>query len=108
MNLSSTSSASSSSSTGSWFSGVVRGRSDRSGSVKMGSDSVSGGSGDFSGSVVRKNQFRGVLFKYGPKPIQVCQSVILFSCFRIVLHLIQILVGRGVLRARSLFGSWSF
>lgn len=79
MNLSSSSSASSSSSTGSWFSGVVRGRSDRSGSVKMGSDSVSGGSGDFSGSVVRKNQFRGVLFKYGPKPIQVCQSVIL--CF---------------------------
>ncbi|KAI5349716.1 hypothetical protein L3X38_002605 [Prunus dulcis] len=71
MNLSSSSSASSSSSTGSWFSGVVRGRSDRSGSVKMGSDSVSGGSGDFSGSVVRKNQFRGVLFKYGPKPIQV-------------------------------------
>lgn len=71
--LSSSSSPTSSHSTsaGSWFSGVVRGRSDRAGSVKMGSDSASGGSGEFSGPVVRKNQFRGALFKYGPKPIQV-------------------------------------
>ncbi|RXH80358.1 hypothetical protein DVH24_041505 [Malus domestica] len=67
----SSSSSSPSSSSGSWFSGVVRGRSDRAGSVKMGADSLSGGSGDNSGPVVRKNQFRGVLFKYGPKPIQV-------------------------------------
>ncbi|XP_048430652.1 uncharacterized protein LOC103940603 isoform X3 [Pyrus x bretschneideri] len=37
----------------------------------MGADSLSGGSADNSDSVVRKNQFRGVLFKYGPKPIQV-------------------------------------
>lgn len=35
----------------------------------MASSSV--GSGDYDGPVVRKNQFRGVLFKYGPKPIQV-------------------------------------
>ena len=71
--LSSSTSPPSSNSTpaGSWFSGVVRGRSDRAGSVKMGSDSASGGSGEFSGPVVRKNQFRGVMFKYGPKPIQV-------------------------------------
>ncbi|KAL6185853.1 hypothetical protein ACLB2K_041976 [Fragaria x ananassa] len=71
--LSSSSSPTSSHSTsaGSWFSGVVRGRSDRAGSVKMRSDSASGGSGEFSGPVVRKNQFRGALFKYGPKPIQV-------------------------------------
>lgn len=71
--VSSSPSSTSSPSSGSWFSGVVRGRSDRAGSVKMGSDSVSGGSGDFSGPVVRKNQFRGVLFKYGPKSIQVVE-----------------------------------
>ncbi|KAH7522389.1 hypothetical protein FEM48_Zijuj07G0133100 [Ziziphus jujuba var. spinosa] len=70
---SSASSSSSSSSTGSWLSGIVLGRSDRSASAKMTSKSVSvgGAGGDFSGPVVRKNQFRGSLFKYGPKPIQV-------------------------------------
>ncbi|XP_050373932.1 UPF0613 protein PB24D3.06c [Argentina anserina] len=71
MNPSSSSSSPPSTSAGSWFSGVVRGRSDKAGSVKMGSDSASGGPGEFSGPVVRKNQFRGVMFKYGPKPIQV-------------------------------------
>ncbi|KAB2628049.1 hypothetical protein D8674_032844 [Pyrus ussuriensis x Pyrus communis] len=37
----------------------------------MGADSLSGDSGDNSSPVMLKNQFRGVLFKYGPKPIQV-------------------------------------
>lgn len=55
----------------SWFSAIVRGRSDRSGSVKM-----SGGSGatESSGPIKGKNQFRGLLFKYGPKPVQVGPS----------------------------------
>uniref|UniRef100_A0A803R866 Uncharacterized protein n=1 Tax=Cannabis sativa TaxID=3483 RepID=A0A803R866_CANSA len=69
--LTSSSSSSSSSSTGSWLSGIVRGRSDRPGTVKMASNSVGSGSGDFAGPVVRKNQYRGVLFKYGSKPMQV-------------------------------------
>ncbi|XP_059311890.1 UPF0613 protein PB24D3.06c [Lycium barbarum] len=67
----STGSASFSSSSGSWFSGIVRGRSS---SLKMpvaaaagGADSVSGGGGPITG----KKQFRGVMFKYGPKAIQV-------------------------------------
>ncbi|KAK4283635.1 hypothetical protein QN277_000564 [Acacia crassicarpa] len=64
------SSSSSSSSSKSWFSGIVRGRSDRSGSVKMVNNSTASTS-EASGPVVRKNQFRGVLFKYGPNPIQV-------------------------------------
>ncbi|MCD7448958.1 hypothetical protein HAX54_047570 [Datura stramonium] len=70
----STSASFSSSSSSSWFSGIVRGRSS---SVKMsnknpaaadagGADSVSG-----VGPISGKNQFRGVMFKYGPKPIQV-------------------------------------
>ncbi|PKI68758.1 hypothetical protein CRG98_010815 [Punica granatum] len=52
----------------SWFSGIVRGRADRSGSIKM-----SGGSGfaDSAGPIKGKNQFRGLLFKYGPKSVQV-------------------------------------
>ncbi|KAK4796763.1 hypothetical protein SAY86_029089 [Trapa natans] len=52
----------------SWFSAIVRGRSERSGSVKM-----SGGSGaaESSGPIKGKNQFRGLLFKYGPQPVQV-------------------------------------
>lgn len=72
---SSSSSSASSSSTGSWLSGIVLGRYDRSASAKMPSNSVSVGADDFAGPVVRKNQFRGSLFKYGPKPIQVCQSL---------------------------------
>jgi len=72
----STSSASSSSTTAvsspsstatSWFSGIVRGRTNRSGSVKMTNNS----SEHNAGPIKAKNQFRGVLFKYGPKPIQV-------------------------------------
>ncbi|CAM8986097.1 unnamed protein product [Rhodiola kirilowii] len=69
MNLSSASSSSASASS-SWLSGIVRGRSDKSGSFKMASESVSGG-GDLSDPVNRNHQFRGLMFKYGPKPIQV-------------------------------------
>lgn len=71
MNLSfSSSTSTSSSSTTSWFSGIVRGRSDKSSSVKMANNSISGAS-DSVGPILKKNQFRGVLFKYGPKSIQV-------------------------------------
>ncbi|KAJ7954958.1 UPF0613 protein PB24D3.06c-like [Quillaja saponaria] len=69
--LSTSSSSSSSSSTTSWLSGIVRGRADRSGSLKLGSNSATAGASDTAGPVIRKNQFRGVLFKYGPKSIQV-------------------------------------
>ncbi|KAJ0036021.1 hypothetical protein Pint_24909 [Pistacia integerrima] len=71
---SSSSSSSSSSSTTtaspSWFSGIVRGRSLRSSSLKVSNNALPSG-GDFLGPVKGKNQFRGVLFKYGPKPTQV-------------------------------------
>ncbi|KAL0548293.1 hypothetical protein IC582_012741 [Cucumis melo] len=64
--------SSSSSSTTSWLSGIVRGRSDRSASMKMSANTSSGSPvGDSPGPVVKKNHFRGFLFKYGPKPIQV-------------------------------------
>ncbi|KAL2530467.1 alpha/beta-hydrolase superfamily protein [Forsythia ovata] len=78
MNLSSTSlststaSAPSSSTATSWFSGIVRGR---SASFKMASNSSSASAGDSlgggGGPINKKRQFRGVMFKYGPKPIQV-------------------------------------
>ncbi|OAY27875.1 UPF0613 protein PB24D3.06c [Manihot esculenta] len=62
--------SSSPSSATSWFSAIVRGRADRSGSPK-----VAGNLGTSDGVSARpikgKNQFRGLLFKYGPKPIQV-------------------------------------
>ncbi|KAG5011219.1 hypothetical protein JHK82_019851 [Glycine max] len=70
MNPSLTSSSSTlSSSSSSWFSGIVR--AGRSNSVKMSNNSAVAPSADTVGPVVRKNQFRGVLFKYGPNPIQV-------------------------------------
>ncbi|CAL5413297.1 unnamed protein product [Camellia sinensis] len=50
----------------SWFSGIVRGRVDRSSSLKMANNPA-----DSVGPINRKKQFRGVMFKYGPKPIQV-------------------------------------
>lgn len=53
----------------SWFSGIVRGRVDRSGSLKMANNSAA--AADSFGPINRKKQFRGVMFKYGPKPIQV-------------------------------------
>ncbi|PSR92685.1 UPF0613 protein like [Actinidia chinensis var. chinensis] len=65
--LSSTSS--SSASTTSWFSGIVHGRGDRSSSVKMANNAAAAGDGV--GPINRKKQFQGVMFKYGPKPIQV-------------------------------------
>ncbi|XP_019180531.1 PREDICTED: UPF0613 protein PB24D3.06c isoform X2 [Ipomoea nil] len=57
-------------STGSWFSGIVRGRSQ---SVKMPNNSTASAASDSvtESPVNRKKQFRGVLLKYGPKPIQV-------------------------------------
>lgn len=72
MNLSTPSSISAPAPSGtSWFSGIVRGR---SASAKMpnslsaaAADSVGGGSGPIN----KKRQFRGVMFKYGPKSIQV-------------------------------------
>ena len=69
MNPSLTSSSTLSSSSSSWFSGIVR--AGRSNSVKMSNNSAVAPSADTVGPVVRKNQFRGVLFKYGPNPIQV-------------------------------------
>ncbi|XP_047315779.1 UPF0613 protein PB24D3.06c-like [Impatiens glandulifera] len=76
MDLSSvvTSSASSSSpvpasSTTSWFSGIVRGRGDKSTVVKLSANANAASDGV--GPVNRKKQFRGVMFKYGPKPIQI-------------------------------------
>ncbi|KAG8658732.1 hypothetical protein MANES_03G184900v8 [Manihot esculenta] len=65
---SSSSPSSSSSSATSWFSSIVRGRADRSDSLKKASNS---GSRDFFSPIIAKDQFPGVLFKYGPKPIQV-------------------------------------
>ncbi|XP_019059088.1 PREDICTED: UPF0613 protein PB24D3.06c-like isoform X2 [Tarenaya hassleriana] len=67
-------SSSAASSTKSWFSGIVRGRGDKSGGTNLSKSSSvlsGGGSGDYGGPIKGKNQFRGVLFKYGPKPIQV-------------------------------------
>ncbi|KAJ6911737.1 hypothetical protein NC652_022118 [Populus alba x Populus x berolinensis] len=64
---SSTAVSSPSSTATSWFSGIVRGRTNRSGSVKMTNNS----SEYNAGPIKAKNQFRGVLFKYGPKAIQV-------------------------------------
>jgi len=59
-----------SSSATSWFSGIVRVRRT---DLKMSSNSsvTVSASADVTGPVVRKNQIRGVLFKYGPNPIQV-------------------------------------
>ena len=37
----------------------------------MGSNSTATGVSDSISPIVRKNQWRGLLFKYGPKPIQV-------------------------------------
>ncbi|XP_010278432.1 PREDICTED: UPF0613 protein PB24D3.06c [Nelumbo nucifera] len=65
---SSTASVSPSPST-SWFSNLVRSRSGNPGNPNMSNNS---NAADGSGSLKRKNnQLRGVLFKYGPKPVQV-------------------------------------
>ncbi|RRT57399.1 hypothetical protein B296_00021585 [Ensete ventricosum] len=60
---------SSAASSSSWFAGIVRGRSIKSNSGG-GAPSIPV-STDGSGPGSRKNQLRGALFKYGPKPIQV-------------------------------------
>ncbi|KAM7278580.1 hypothetical protein ACFE04_005714 [Oxalis oulophora] len=64
---SATSPASATPTSSSWFSGIVRSRSERSTSLKIAKNSPVIGQCP----IVGKNQFRGVLFKYGPKPIQV-------------------------------------
>ncbi|XP_063940064.1 UPF0613 protein PB24D3.06c isoform X2 [Daucus carota subsp. sativus] len=61
----------SSSAAGSWFSGIVRGRFDKSStSPKMANNSAEF-TGTNVGPVNKKKQFQGVMFKYGPKSIQV-------------------------------------
>lgn len=54
----------------SWFSGIVRGRFDKSTSPKMANNPTElvGNNG---GPVNKRKQFQGVMFKYGPKAIQV-------------------------------------
>lgn len=55
----------------SWFSGIVRGRFDKStSSPKMASNQTEL-VGNNVGPVNKKKQFEGVMFKYGPKAIQV-------------------------------------
>ncbi|XP_076892123.1 UPF0613 protein PB24D3.06c-like [Bidens hawaiensis] len=66
-NSSSSSSPPASSSSTSWFSGIVRGRKSNTPAVAANSAVSTGGVGPIN----RKNQFRGVMFKYGPKSIQV-------------------------------------
>lgn len=44
----------------------------------MSANSASASAADPPGPVVRKNHFRGLLFKYGPKPIQVRGSLIVY------------------------------
>ncbi|XP_042514850.1 UPF0613 protein PB24D3.06c-like [Macadamia integrifolia] len=61
-------SSSVSSSTTSWISSLVRGRSGKFGNPQIKNDA---NGGDGGGSVARKNHLRGVLFKYGSKPAQV-------------------------------------
>ncbi|XP_042425636.1 UPF0613 protein PB24D3.06c-like [Zingiber officinale] len=62
-------SSSSSSSSSSWFPGIFRSRSGKSGSAGGGSLPVMASADGVPGS--RKNQLRGYLFKYGSKSIQV-------------------------------------
>lgn len=81
MNMSAPSSpslSSSSTTTTSWFSGIVRGRFDKSNSAKMANNSAAPVD-DNLGPINKKKQFRGVMFKYGPKPIQVCQNINSYS-----------------------------
>ncbi|KAK1395184.1 UPF0613 protein like [Heracleum sosnowskyi] len=61
---------SSDSTAGSWFSGIFSGRVDKSTSPKIDNDPAEF-AGNNAGPVNKKKQFQGVLFKYGPKPVQV-------------------------------------
>ncbi|KAG0449472.1 hypothetical protein HPP92_027344, partial [Vanilla planifolia] len=69
MNTSATAAASSTSSSSSWLSGIVRGRSIKSSAA--GSGGTAAPLGVDVGLGYRRNQLPGVLFKYGPKPVQV-------------------------------------
>ncbi|KAL3812702.1 hypothetical protein ACJIZ3_013970 [Penstemon smallii] len=79
MNMSTPSSSSSApsqtptSSAASWFSGIVRGRSASfKNAANISSTTADGeGVGGVVGPINKKRQFRGVMFKYGPNPIQV-------------------------------------
>ncbi|WOK95549.1 UPF0613 protein PB24D3.06c [Canna indica] len=66
-----------SSSSSSWFAGIVRGRSMKSSSAAGASSIPVSADGVVPGN--RKNQLRGSLFKYGPKPIQVAFKTAEFS-----------------------------
>ncbi|EHA8590730.1 putative UPF0613 protein PB24D3.06c [Cocos nucifera] len=70
MNPSATAPASSSSSSSSWLAGLVRGRSIKSAAGSGNGASSIPAASDGLGLGSRKNQLRGVLFKYGPKPVQ--------------------------------------
>ncbi|KAG8373032.1 hypothetical protein BUALT_Bualt12G0128700 [Buddleja alternifolia] len=60
------------SSAASWFSGIVRSRSSAPKRPNNSSASAAGdGAGVGCGPINKKHQFRGVMFKYGPKPIQI-------------------------------------
>lgn len=61
----------SSSSSSSWLAGLVRGRSLNSAAGSGGGASSIPAAADGLGSGSRKNQLRGVLFKYGPNSVQV-------------------------------------
>lgn len=65
--------SSSTSGSASWFSGIVRGRKSNSHTMtnKSAVAGVGNGGADTVGPINRKNQFRGVMFKYGSKPAQV-------------------------------------
>ncbi|KAJ4882497.1 alpha/beta-Hydrolases superfamily protein [Raphanus sativus] len=71
---SSSSPAAAAAASSSWFSGIVRGKSGTAKLSKSASAAAGGGGGDYGGGgpIIRgRSQFRGVLFKYGPKSIQV-------------------------------------
>ncbi|KAK1418325.1 hypothetical protein QVD17_27468 [Tagetes erecta] len=63
--------SSSSSGSSSWFSGIVRGRNSNTSTMVNKSTVAGAGAAVTAGPINRKNQFRGVMFKYGSKPIQV-------------------------------------
>ncbi|KAH9613703.1 hypothetical protein KSS87_002204 [Heliosperma pusillum] len=77
---SSSSSSSSAATTTSWFSGIVRGRSSKNltprtrsapSSLSAAAATATASASSSIGPVVKKNQLRGLLFRYGPKSIQV-------------------------------------
>lgn len=89
-NKSSTPRSPDSTGTGSWFSGLFSGRVDTPKTPKIPNDPVEL-AGNYVGPVNKKKQFQGVLFKYGPKPIQVSSSclfhvnsIFLLNCFVLI------------------------